>query len=326
MRSTSATSMSLSAAPGPAHRQSPARAATPGALAAAEADLAERVPGAAVAALPLPLGVVRAAVAAHEGGFCPGHGTGPAKARDATTNAPSWVCCAAAPIRQNSCMPGSPPHPRYPARVLRRTRHGDRARGGGTAAADPEPLPAPAGHPRGELAWLHVSEAYLLQLMPFWDARVAAAHLRRPWKPWAWCASTARTPRRDGLLIAINDAPSCPAGSAAGPAAATRRTAAPPAAAGHAIAPSGARAAAQTARGPPGPRRGTAPAAGFSAQRGHARAAGAVSRRAANFALQQRRTSRCTGANAAAPDTPGKTASNSMYNSTGPVTSRNNRG
>jgi hypothetical protein len=36
------------------------------------------------------------------------------------------------------------------------------------------------------------------------------------------------------------------------------------------------------------------------------------------FALQQRRTSSCTGANAAAPATPGKTVSNSMYNSTGP--------
>jgi hypothetical protein len=52
-----------------------ARRDSPGARAGAEAHLAERVPGAAVAALALPLVVIGAALAAHERGFLLSHGT-----------------------------------------------------------------------------------------------------------------------------------------------------------------------------------------------------------------------------------------------------------
>jgi hypothetical protein len=70
---------------------------------------------------------------------------------------------------------------------------------------------------RGELAWLHISEAYLLQLMPFWNT----ASLQRI------CASLEamglvcvdrQNAARDGVLVAINDAPSCPVPPMATPA------------------------------------------------------------------------------------------------------------
>jgi hypothetical protein len=70
---------------------------------------------------------------------------------------------------------------------------------------------------RGDLAWLHVSEAYLLQLTPFWDTQ-ALQRICASLEAMGLLCIDRQNAARDGLLIAINDAPSCPVLPAAIPA------------------------------------------------------------------------------------------------------------
>jgi hypothetical protein len=212
-------------------------------------------------------------------------------------------------------------HPRYAARVLGRTGPDPGARGGGAGAATAWTLPAPAGHPLDGLAWLHVSTAYLLPAHALLERRGLSAHRPVPGSagPAAHRPPTRRAglpplrPRRCALRSELPAA-------AAGPARDTAATDAPP----------GGRP--ETSR-PPAPRSGQRPARGegqplppdFTPSEDMLELLERFHGVPRAFALQQLEDFTSTGANAAAPATPGRTSSNSMYNSTGPDTSRNKR-
>jgi hypothetical protein len=219
------------------------------------------------------------------------------------------------PIRPIRPCPAARRHPRYAARVLGRTRPDPGARGGGAGTATAWTLPAPAGHPLRRPGLAAREPPTCASCCPSGTTRTFSASAS-PWKRRACCTSTTNAPAPAACSTPspARCAANCRQRRRAGPRHG-RRTRPRGGGRRHRDAGAAQGRARRAARGSPCLRI-SRPArtcwscwSGFTACRGLSR-------------CNRRRISSSTGANAAAPATPGKTSSNSMYYSTGPDTSR----